>query len=324
MDYAVQPACLARDGVRDRAMPRASPRCLRHSGLEQVALAMSWGRASGRCCAPRTGFRQSARSRSDGAGSSGAVVLTLVALGGLWLFVWRGVWRLAGLVLVAELPPLLILWSRPAGPAGHPDCARCSKLIGIMGTKTAGCWIMPTAQGFAAKSWLRRDGDAAAQDGSGSSARDWRAGNGTNSAPWLSGWSGPHVVWSKKSRRNVEAGRAVQPDRLNPDRQAWRGDRAENASTFGKQELARSGAVAISISRRTVRTIRRARDPSQVCACGRVSRCGSARPCGPGSSPDPSGRAACHTPGWPLPVRSHRLSGAGASGSLRCRRSVPR
>ena len=85
--------------------------------------------------------------------------LALVTLGGLWLAIWRGQMRLAGL---APLALGLGLWSAPAerpalliGPG--------ARLVGVMGPE--GRVIdHPRAQGFVAETWLRRDADPADQE----------------------------------------------------------------------------------------------------------------------------------------------------------------
>ena len=85
-------------------------------------------------------------------------VLPLIALGALWVVLWRGGVRFAGLVPVvagfalwstAERPPLLI----------SPDGA----LIGLMGAEGR-AMSAERGAGFAAKNWLENDGDLSDQE----------------------------------------------------------------------------------------------------------------------------------------------------------------
>ena len=178
-------------------------------------------------------------------------VLALVALGGLWMFVWRGAWRLAGLVPLAVA---LLLWTRPAD---RPDIliAPGARLIGVMG-QDGRILDHPTAQGFAAKSWLRRDGDAADQ-AEASERPGLERGNGTFRTE-AGGWS-VRVVWNK----GLEG---TSLSELCTDRSiliAKHGSPVEGQCLYlGKWELARSGAVSISIVEDRPQ-VRRARDPSR-------------------------------------------------------------
>ena len=80
------------------------------------------------------------------------LVLTGVALGGLWLILWQGRARLAGLVPVAAS---LWLWSA----AERPDIliAPSGGLVGVM-TAEGRVLSKPRGDGFAARSWLENDG----------------------------------------------------------------------------------------------------------------------------------------------------------------------
>lgn len=85
-------------------------------------------------------------------------VLPVLTLGLLWLLLWRGAGRLAGV-------PLLILalafWVRADRPAllVTPD-ARLAGLLGPEGRALS----KPKGGGFAAKTWLENDGDLATQE----------------------------------------------------------------------------------------------------------------------------------------------------------------
>lgn len=178
-------------------------------------------------------------------------VLALVALGGLWLFVWRGAWRLAGLIPIAVA---MVLWARPAD---RPDIliAPGAALIGIMG-EDGRILDHPTTQGFAAKSWLRRDGDTAEQEQAAQRPGLVR-GNGELRGE-VGGWS-VHVVWNRKVSDEMLAEFCTARTILI----AKHADPVNGACIyFGKQELRRSGAVAISI-REDRPQVRRARGPSQ-------------------------------------------------------------
>jgi competence protein ComEC len=87
-----------------------------------------------------------------------AVVLPLVALGGLWIILWQGRLRLAG---VAPLVLALVLW---AG-ADRPDVLISSTggLVGVM-TDQGRSLSKPRGEGFAADTWLENDGDGVTQE----------------------------------------------------------------------------------------------------------------------------------------------------------------
>lgn len=85
-------------------------------------------------------------------------VLPVLALGMLWLILWRGRARFAGLVPAAaafaiwaqtERPPLLI--------------AESARLVGVL-TDQGRALSKPKGDGFTALSWLENDGDAARQE----------------------------------------------------------------------------------------------------------------------------------------------------------------
>jgi competence protein ComEC len=84
-------------------------------------------------------------------------VLPVMALGALWLVLWRGWIRLAGLVPVAAA---LLLWSGPGRPALLVSAD--GGLVGVMG---AGGRVLsaPRGNGFTAEVWLENDADPVAQ-----------------------------------------------------------------------------------------------------------------------------------------------------------------
>ena len=81
-------------------------------------------------------------------------VLGLFGVGGLWLMLWRGRTRFAALPVLAFA---LAIW---VGAPPRPELliAPGGKLIGLMGPEGRAL-DKERAQSFAAKSWLRRDGD---------------------------------------------------------------------------------------------------------------------------------------------------------------------
>ncbi|EEW24697.1 ComEC/Rec2 family competence protein [Rhodobacter ferrooxidans] len=87
----------------------------------------------------------------------GPWVIPLITLGGLWLILWRGWLRGAGLVPMALA---LVLW---AG-VQRPDALISADggLVGLMGPEGRAV-SSPRGAGFAAKSWLEDDGDLAEQ-----------------------------------------------------------------------------------------------------------------------------------------------------------------
>ncbi|MEO1468491.1 MAG: ComEC/Rec2 family competence protein [Pseudomonadota bacterium] len=87
-----------------------------------------------------------------------AGVLGAVALGGLWLAIWRGWWRLAGLALVV---PALMAWH---GAPPRPDLlvSPGGRLVGVM-TPSGRALDHARADGYAARRWLDADGDRVAQ-----------------------------------------------------------------------------------------------------------------------------------------------------------------
>ena len=114
------------------------------SGVEQILVIAHW-------VAGLPGADQPVRA------APGAV-LGWIALGGLWLALWRGRWRLAGLVGVGVG---IALWLT-APPRPDILVAPGAGLIGLMGPEGRAL-DHDRAQSFAAETWLRRDGDRVAQ-----------------------------------------------------------------------------------------------------------------------------------------------------------------
>jgi competence protein ComEC len=167
-----------------------------------------------------------------------APVLPLITLGGLWLFLWRGPWRLAGLAGIAAA---LLLWvAAPQRP--EVLIAPGGRLVGVMGPQGR----VPDhnrAQSFAAKTWLRRDGDGATQKQAAARPGLMR-GKGWSSAVLSNGW-----------RLEVVHGRKVPPGRFETLCQPRTllvlryGPVHEGPCLYlGQAGLARLGAVAVHVA----------------------------------------------------------------------------
>ncbi len=87
--------------------------------------------------------------------SPGPWVVPLIALGSLWVVLWAGRGRVAGLVPVLFAAALWLMTERPVGLVSSDGV-----LVGLLGPEgRALSW--PTGAGFSAKSWLEDDGDLA-------------------------------------------------------------------------------------------------------------------------------------------------------------------
>ncbi len=86
-----------------------------------------------------------------------AMVLPLITLGGLWLILWQGRARLAG---VAVILSAVALWTQ--APRPELLIAGNGGLVGLMGPEGRALSV-GKGGGFAAKSWLENDGDLAEQ-----------------------------------------------------------------------------------------------------------------------------------------------------------------
>jgi competence protein ComEC len=86
------------------------------------------------------------------------LAMPLMALGGLWLILWQGRARAAGLLPMAAAMALWLGTTRPdllvAGSGG---------LVGVM-TEEGRALSKPRGDGFTAESWLENDGDRVAQE----------------------------------------------------------------------------------------------------------------------------------------------------------------
>ncbi|MCH8167653.1 MAG: ComEC/Rec2 family competence protein [Proteobacteria bacterium] len=166
-----------------------------------------------------------------------AAVLPLISLGGLWLFLWRGPWRLAGLAGIAAA---LVLWAAPA-PRPEVLIAPGGRLVGVLGPEGRAL-DHRRAQSFAARTWLRRDGDGATQREAAARPGLTR-GKGWSSAVLSNGW-----------RLEVVHGRKIPPGRIETLCRARTllvmryGPVHDGPCRYlGRAALARLGAVAVIV-----------------------------------------------------------------------------
>jgi competence protein ComEC len=122
-------------------------------GLESAPLhVLGWGLdvmlAMGRFVSGLPGAVTMARAFPVGA-------LALMALGGLWLAIWRRAWRMWGVVPIV----LGMVWALIA-PAPDILVADDARTLAIRGTDGLFYFPRPPKDSFAASRWLARDGDA--------------------------------------------------------------------------------------------------------------------------------------------------------------------
>ncbi len=178
------------------------------------------------------------------------IVLGLIAIGGLWLALWRGPWRFAG--PVAVIAGLTIWINAPL----RPDVlvAPGARLVGVMGPYGRAL-DHEKAQSFAAKTWLRRDGDWAGQKRA--AARAGLKRDGPRLSAKLNGGWHLEVLW----RRKIPPG-AIET--LCQDQTILivrHGPPADGPCRyFGARDLKRAGALAFTIDG-NVLTQKSAREP---------------------------------------------------------------
>ncbi|GMG83667.1 ComEC/Rec2 family competence protein [Paralimibaculum aggregatum] len=163
--------------------------------------------------------------------------LGLVALGGLWLVLWRSRLRLAGLGAVALG---VALWADPP-PRPAVLLAPGARLVGVMGPEGRAI-DHPRAQSFAAETWLRRDGDAADQR-TASARPGLTHGRGWARADLAEGWRLEVLHGRRPVRAELE--RLCRPGvllvaRHGPARLTG------GCCYFGEARLAATGALAIT------------------------------------------------------------------------------
>ncbi len=164
-------------------------------------------------------------------------VLPLLAVGGLWLALWRSSWRWAGILPVAAA---LALWvGMPARPGllVAPE----AKVAGLL-TPAGRAVTERRYQSFAVERWLRRDGDAATQEEAFARAgfvRDGSVARGTLPGGWAVA-----VETARQPEAEALAGlcrpRTVLVARNGPEI-------AGPCLYFGRNRLLRSGAIAVDI-----------------------------------------------------------------------------
>ena len=179
------------------------------------------------------------------------VVLPMIALGGLWLLIWRGPWRFAG---VAAITGALLIW-HTAPPRPDVLIAPEARLIGFLGPEGR-VLDHPTAQGFAAKSWLRRDGDAADQESA--AIRPGLLRDASSLAAEVGNWS-IRAVWSRKIS-DIDLARFCTEKTILIAR--YGGAIKGRCIYFGEAELSRSGAIAIRFTPNAP-DVTLARDPAR-------------------------------------------------------------
>ena len=179
------------------------------------------------------------------------IVLAVIMLGGLWLAIWRGGMRLLG---VAAIAIGLWLWqTAPPRPAllVAPD----ARLIGFMGPEGRDLDHHKT-QSFAARNWLRRDGDGADQVEAERRPGLTRSGRDLT-AMFENGW--------RLEVRPATKVDAVQLQALCQHRVlliARHGPEITGPCRyFGKMALRQSGALAVHVAGAAL-DIRAARDPA--------------------------------------------------------------
>lgn len=165
-----------------------------------------------------------------------AAALGLITLGGLWLCLWRGGWRLGGLapVLVG-----LALWV--AAPP-RPDLliADGGRLIGLMGPEGRAL-DRRRGQGFAAETWLRRDGDLAEQEVA-AARPGLERGRGFSKGALANGWA--VETYTARSPKPEVLARICRPRTLvivPNGREAPEG----GCVFLGRERLAQTGALAV-------------------------------------------------------------------------------
>ncbi len=84
--------------------------------------------------------------------------LPLLVLGGLWLCLWRRVWRLAGI-----LPVALALFIAPFGEKAEIMIARQGENIAIRDMEGKLAFLKPRKSSYSARKWLEADGDSRTQ-----------------------------------------------------------------------------------------------------------------------------------------------------------------
>ncbi|MEO1490784.1 MAG: ComEC/Rec2 family competence protein [Pseudomonadota bacterium] len=180
------------------------------------------------------------------------ITLVLITLGGLWLVIWRGRLRLAG---IAPVLAGFILW---ADPPPRPDVlvAPGGRLVGATGPEGRALDRLK-GQSFAAKSWLRRDGDLS--DQSQAAVRSGLDLDGSIRIARLeNGWAVKVISTRKADALTTQALCGEDTLLILPSLDAPEGP----CRAIGRRDLARLGALAIWSDGDEIK-VKTARDPAR-------------------------------------------------------------
>ncbi len=175
-------------------------------------------------------------------GASSAVVtppwavLPILTLGGLWLILWQGRGRLAGVVPILVA---LALWTQAERPALL--IAEDGALVGVM-TPAGRALSKARGAGFAAESWLENDGDPVDQETA--AARPGFEGKAGDRSFTLAGRTGRVLSGRGAADRVAEACGAA--DLVILSGKAER-DTAGPCELFDQPRLGQSGPVALYV-----------------------------------------------------------------------------
>lgn len=162
----------------------------------------------------------------------GPNILPILALGLLWLVLWRGRARWAGLLPAALA---LALWVGSERP--EVLISDTGGLVGVM-TPEGRALNKAKGEGFAAESWLENDGDGAAQDAA--FARSAFAGTKAELSFDIAGWTVLHLTGRGAADRAGDGCGAASLVILSAD---W--DGAADCPILDRKALSALGAVAI-------------------------------------------------------------------------------
>jgi len=182
----------------------------------------------------------------EGVVATEPVVLFGVVLGGLWLTIWRGPVRLAGMV-----PLMAALWWWTADARPDVFIARDAALIA--GRSEGGLvWIgRLRAERYAAQTWLRRDGEAKPDTGAAYDRREWSC-----TKRRCKGWTGDdrRIVYLR--RGGIRRGDCTERAILVAPHLTAEGD--ENCLFLGRETLSGASAITIAFPDGKAPVIRRA------------------------------------------------------------------
>ena len=167
----------------------------------------------------------------------GPLVLPLISLGGIWLAVTRGWWRLGGL---APMVLAIGIW----GQVTRPDLliAPDAGLVGLMGAEGRAL-SMARGAGFAARDWLENDGDLSDQQAA--AKRPGFEGPKMQRSFTLGPWRGIHL----KGKGAVEAlaGACAGHDLVIVAAKLTADQRPAGCRILDQADLRQSGGMAIRL-----------------------------------------------------------------------------